>query len=95
VVQEELETPSPRKRVDARTIYSSVEMDIPDDPGQPIFCDFGDARFGKGPFEREVMPDLYRAPEILLRIPWGEKIDIWGFGLMVSPTCVAAVLLCY
>lgn len=55
-----------------------------DDPGEPTFCDFGDAKFGDGPFEGEVMPDLYRAPEIVLGIPWDEKIDIWSFGLMVS-----------
>lgn len=91
VVQEEVDTPSPRKVDGERTIYSSVELDIPDDPGEPIFCDFGDARVGQGPFEGEVMPDLYRAPEIVLRIPWDEKIDIWSFGLMVSGvSCTAA-----
>lgn len=30
------------------------------------------------------MPDLYRAPEIVLGIPWNEKIDIWSVGVMAS-----------
>ena len=84
VIQEEHDTPSPRKIDGNRTIYSSVELDMPDDPGQPVLSDFGDAKFGPGPFEGEVMPDLYRAPEIVLGISWNEKIDIWSFGLMVS-----------
>jgi len=29
------------------------------------------------------MPDLHRAPEIILGIPWNEKIDIWALGLMI------------
>lgn len=84
VVQEEKERPTPRRVDGDRIVYSSVELDMPDDPGVPVLCDFGDARFGQGPFEGEVMPDLYRAPEIVLKIAWSEKIDIWSFGLMVG-----------
>ncbi|TVY45573.1 Serine/threonine-protein kinase [Lachnellula subtilissima] len=29
------------------------------------------------------MPDLYRAPEIVLGVHWNEKIDIWSVGLMI------------
>ncbi|KAK4615771.1 Serine/threonine-protein kinase SRPK [Fulvia fulva] len=79
----ERQHPSPRKEVDGRTTYSSLEVDMPDDPGEPMICDFGDAQIGAGPFKIEVMPDLYRAPEIVLGIPWNEKIDIWAFGLMI------------
>ena len=51
-----------------------------------VLCDFGDAQFGGGKYCGDVMPDLYRAPEIVLGIPWDEKIDIWSVGLMVSRT---------
>ena len=78
-----MRNPSPCKVDGPRTIYSSVQLDMPDDPGQPMICDLGHARFGDGPFEGEVMPDLYRAPEIVLRIPWNDKLDIWCLGLMV------------
>lgn len=95
LVKQEREQPSPRKQDSDRTIYSTVELDMPDDPGDATICDFGDTKFGQGPFEGEVMPDLYRAPEIVLGIPWNEKIDIWSFGLMVSSFkavhCVAGV----
>ncbi|KAL1847252.1 hypothetical protein VTK73DRAFT_10387 [Phialemonium thermophilum] len=82
LVEEEWTSPSPRKVVGDRVIYESKDVDIPDD-GMPVICDFGEAKVGDGPFIGEVMPDLYRAPEIILYIPWNEKIDIWGFGLMV------------
>lgn len=31
-----------------------------------------------------VMPDLYRAPEVLLKIPWTFQIDMWSVGVMVA-----------
>ncbi|KAK4128027.1 hypothetical protein N657DRAFT_667391 [Parathielavia appendiculata] len=49
----------------------------------PIISDFGDAQFGESAFYADVVPDLYRAPELLLGIPWDNKIDIWPFGLMM------------
>ena len=82
LVEEEWETPTPRKIMGDRIIYQSRDLDIPED-GEPVICDFGEAKVGDGPFIGEVMPDLYRAPEIILYIPWTEKIDIWSLGLMV------------
>ena len=29
------------------------------------------------------MPDLYRAPEVLLVLPWGYPVDMWSIGVMV------------
>ncbi|KAK3326181.1 putative serine/threonine protein kinase [Apodospora peruviana] len=80
LVQEEWGDPAPRKVTQTGNyIYGPRSPDIPDD-GIPIICDLGDAHFGDGPFTTEVMPDLFRAPEIILHIPSTEKIDIWGFG---------------
>lgn len=75
--------PSLRKVDGNRIIYESRQLEVPDNPGIPTLCDFGDAQFGKVEYLGEVMPDLYRAPEIVLGIPWNEKIDIWSVGLMV------------
>ena len=83
VVEEEWAIPNPCKVHPDRTIYASTSLDIPDEPGGPVLTDFGDAQVGERPFAVEVMPDLYRAPEIVLGIAWGEKIDIWALGLMV------------
>lgn len=88
LVQEEWADPSPRKVVPDRVIHVSRSPDIPED-GRPVICDFGEAKVGPGPFTGEVMPDLYRAPEIILYIPWAEKIDIWSMGLLVSALSTA------
>ncbi|KXH69035.1 hypothetical protein CSAL01_07477 [Colletotrichum salicis] len=84
LVKEEWRLPSARKVMGDRTTYASTGLEIPDDPGDPVISDFGDAQYGEGDFDGEVMPDLYRAPEIILGIPWDEKIDIWALGLMVK-----------
>ncbi|CAK4033065.1 Serine threonine- kinase SRPK [Lecanosticta acicola] len=83
MIELERQCPSPCKIVDGRHIYSSADLEMPDEPGNAIICDFGDAHYGPGPFEIDVMPDLYRAREIILGIAWDAKIDIWAFALMV------------
>ncbi|KAJ0384418.1 hypothetical protein COL922a_008425 [Colletotrichum nupharicola] len=88
LVEDEWDLPSARKIIKDRVIYASTGLEIPDEPGDPVIADFGDARIDEGPFEfeEEVMPDVYRAPEIVLGVPWNEKIDIWALGLLVSRT---------
>lgn len=87
LVAEEWASPNPRKSTGRRVVHTSTPLEMPDDPGVPIITDSGDAKIGSGPFLGEVMPDLYRAPEIILGIPWDAKIDIWALGLMViKPT---------
>ncbi|KAK1855590.1 protein kinase [Colletotrichum chrysophilum] len=85
LVEDEWDLPSARKIIKDRVIYASTGLEIPDQPGDPVIADFGDARIDEGPFEfeEEVMPDVYRAPEIVLGVPWNEKIDIWALGLLI------------
>ncbi|AEO67582.1 uncharacterized protein THITE_160781 [Thermothielavioides terrestris NRRL 8126] len=80
VEEAEMAEPSPRKVFKTHTIYSSRPLEL--QPTVPVLCDFGEARFGSESYGEHVMPDLYRAPEIVLRIEWDEKIDIWALGLM-------------
>ncbi|KAF2189938.1 kinase-like protein [Zopfia rhizophila CBS 207.26] len=80
---EERDEPSTCKVDGDRVIYASRALNIPDEPGYPVLCDFSNAQFGEEYYIGEVMPDLYRAPEIVLGIPWNEKIDIWSIGLML------------
>ena len=82
-VAEEWASPIPRKRSGGRVVHASTPLDMPDDPGAIVITDFGDAKFGSEDHIGEVMPDLYRAPEIIFRISWDSKIDIWAFGLLV------------
>lgn len=54
--------------------------------GHPILTDFGQMRLVEGRTNQDWwMSDLYRAPEVLLQLPWGCAVDIWSIGVMVSP----------
>ena len=50
--------------------------------GPAILSDFGAARKGER-FSGDVMPGVYRAPEIIMGMEWDCKVDIWSIGLMV------------
>ncbi|KAK3688226.1 kinase-like domain-containing protein [Podospora appendiculata] len=84
--QAELENPFPRKEVeDGRVIYNSRQLKAPNARGlgPPVLCDFGSAVFGDRENTRDVQPDLYRAPEIILKFPWSYEIDIWNTGCLI------------
>lgn len=53
--------------------------------GAPVISDFGAARLGEPEqkYSGDVMPGVYRAPEIILGMQWDSKIDVWSVGLMV------------
>jgi serine/threonine protein kinase len=82
----ELRWPSPAKEVDGVTIYLSRQMGIPEDVGAPFLCDFGSAvLLDDGLDHREsIQPNTYRAPEVILEIPWTYSVDIWNVGCLVS-----------
>lgn len=80
----ELSNPSPRKVDGDRVIYESRGLKRPKKPGRPVLCDFGEARFGKETYNDDIQPYVYRAPEIILDIPWTYSVDIWNVGVMVS-----------
>ena len=85
--QQELEEPSPRKEVEAGgVIYLSREMGTPKSFGAPVLCDYGSAvPLDDGLEHREdIQPDIYRAPEVILDIPWTYSVDVWNVGCMVS-----------
>jgi len=50
--------------------------------GPSVICDFGAARIGEK-HTGDVMPGVYRAPEIIMGMEWNSKIDMWSFGVMV------------
>ena len=79
--EDELENPVARKVQDDRTIYHSCLMKP--QPGPLLLSDFGEARLGAGPHAGDIMPLVYRAPEVLLQLQWSYAIDIWSVGLTV------------
>lgn len=82
--KDELEDPSPRKIDGDRIIYRSRELRIPKTHGRPVLCDFGEARVGSTLYHEDIQPYLYRAPEVLLRMKWDNKVDIWNVGVLVT-----------
>ncbi|KAI8722690.1 Protein kinase domain-containing protein [Fusarium sp. LHS14.1] len=79
----ELDNPSPRKVLADRTIYLSYRIPITSDP--LVISDFGAAVLGQ-PGQKhtgDVMPGVYRAPEIILGLEWDSKIDIWSVGVTI------------
>lgn len=80
----EIKNPSARKVMADRTIHLSYTMPVTH--GEPVITDFGAAHVGEPGqrFSKDVMPGVYRAPEIIVGAQWDSKIDIWSVGVMVS-----------
>ncbi|GKZ24619.1 hypothetical protein AbraIFM66951_012023 [Aspergillus brasiliensis] len=82
--------PAPRKVLQERTIYTSSSFPAGD--GLPLLGDFGEARFGDEEHSDNIMPDYYRAPEVILKSNWDYKVDIWSVGMVawdiVSPKTI-------
>ncbi len=81
----EIETPSDRKILDDRTIYRSRRLGRPKSYGRPVLCDFGEARNCEVENNDDIQPEVYRAPEVILEMPWSYSVDIWNVGVMVNP----------
>ncbi|KAL4917872.1 kinase-like domain-containing protein [Aspergillus aurantiobrunneus] len=82
--EEELQSPSPRKEIDGRSIYLSRELKISARKlGAPVLYDFGSAVLGDREHTEDVQPDIYRSPEVTLGVPWWYSIDIWNVGCMI------------
>ncbi|KAI9043636.1 kinase domain protein [Aspergillus affinis] len=79
--QAELENPIPRKVLEDRTIYLSRPLPI--SFGTPVLCDLGEARLGTDNQRGDIMPDIYRAPEVILDMTWDYKVDIWNVGMVI------------
>ncbi|KZF26784.1 kinase-like protein [Xylona heveae TC161] len=77
----EFEAPVPRKTLEDRTIYLSRPLPI--SFGTPVLCDLGEARLGTDGQQGDIMPDIYRAPEVILDMSWDYKVDIWNVGMVI------------
>ncbi|KAI1912232.1 hypothetical protein LOZ61_003394 [Ophidiomyces ophidiicola] len=67
---------------DGSVVYKSVPVE-PRITSQPILTDFGQMRaIEEGGNNDWWMSDLYRAPEIVLGLPWGCPVDMWSIGVM-------------
>ncbi|KAK1141271.1 hypothetical protein N8T08_009174 [Aspergillus melleus] len=81
--ENELRDPCPRKELDGRTIYTSRELKMPKDLDAPVLCDFGSAVLGDEEHSEDIQPNIYRAPEVILEVPWTYSVDIWNAGCVI------------
>ncbi|PLB50864.1 kinase-like protein, partial [Aspergillus steynii IBT 23096] len=81
VIHTEFHSPIPRKVLGDRTIYLSRPLPI--SLGTPVLCDLGEARLGTDQQQGDIMPDLYRAPEVIVEMNWDYKVDIWNVGMVI------------
>lgn len=91
--QEELTQPSPRKEMDGRTIYTCRQLPNPKKHGTVVLCDFGSAVLGNREHTEDVQPNVYRAPEVILQVPWSYEVDIWNVGCMVIESPIPTLIL--
>ncbi|EFR04873.1 CMGC protein kinase [Nannizzia gypsea CBS 118893] len=75
-----VEAPSPRKVLKDQTIYKSSRFPLSN--GIPLLSDFGEARFGDKEHVEDIMPKVYRAPEVILKMKWDHKVDIWNVAMV-------------
>lgn len=78
--------PVARKVLSDRVIYLSRQT--PMTQGEPVLSDLGSARFGQEEYQGDIMPLVYRAPEVILDMKWSSKVDIWSMGVIVSSTSI-------
>ncbi|KAK2757610.1 hypothetical protein FQN54_004579 [Arachnomyces sp. PD_36] len=81
IEQDEMKQPIARKTLSDRTIYNSRLLPVC--AGVPVLCDLGEARLGNQKHRGDIMPGIYRAPEVILGMDWDYKVDIWSVGVMV------------
>ncbi|KAM4054498.1 kinase [Hirsutella rhossiliensis] len=79
VEDNEINTPSARKRIGDTIIYASQY--VLGGAGRLTITDFGQARIGVK-HSGNAMPVPYRAPEVILGLPWGPAVDTWSVGLL-------------
>ncbi|PYH64478.1 U4/U6 small nuclear ribonucleoprotein PRP4 [Aspergillus vadensis CBS 113365] len=78
--EEEIRMPSARKVLQDRIIYRSSRF--PPGDGLPLLSDFGEARLGDEKHNEDIMPNLYRSPEVILKASWDYKVDIWSVAMV-------------
>ncbi|KAI9930788.1 hypothetical protein MW887_011546 [Aspergillus wentii] len=78
-----MENPSPRKFIDGMPLYASRMFDLPNAFGRAVLSDFGSAVRGDERRNHDAQPNVYRAPEMMLKTEWSYPVDIWNVGVMI------------
>lgn len=87
--KEEFNSPCPRKIDGERVIYTSKHLVPPVYRyNRPIFCDFGEARFGEYVNMDDIQPYQYCVLDMILTYLGTRIKDIWSVGVMVCTSVV-------
>ncbi|KAK2780711.1 hypothetical protein FQN52_002079 [Onygenales sp. PD_12] len=78
---QEAREPSLPVASDGVLVYRSQNSMV-DLSGTPILADFGQMRLAEPINKDWYMSDMYRAPEVLLGLPWSYPVDVWSVGVM-------------
>ncbi|KAK4987165.1 hypothetical protein LTR66_007669 [Elasticomyces elasticus] len=81
IEEKESREPSIPTTSDGALVYKS-RATMEELSGIPVLTDFGQMRLAEPINKDWWMPDLYRAPEVLLGLPWGFPVDVWSVGVM-------------
>jgi len=93
--EEEISDPCPRKvREDGTIIYTSRQLRFPKEWTAPVLCDFGSAVLGEIEHREDIQPDIYRAPEVILKAPWTYSVDTWNVGCVVCFSSLVTISKC-
>lgn len=77
--------PSPTVMRGGRPVHVSRNFgDLRGSPGPPKISDFGLAVESHNLHHHSIQPDLFQAPEVILRAGWSTSADIWNLGVMVG-----------
>lgn len=83
--EEELRNPSQPLMMDGSyPVYRSrgLPKSVLELNGEFLLTDFGSARKASPKNKGWWMPDTYRAPEVLMGLPWSHAVDPWCIGIM-------------
>ncbi|CAK7226331.1 hypothetical protein SBRCBS47491_006193 [Sporothrix bragantina] len=81
IEESEITKPSPRKQIGGDTTIH-VSQYVFGGAGPLTISDLGQARIGRTQTDK-AMPIQYRAPEVILGMPWGTPVDMWSAGMLV------------
>ncbi|KAF7871896.1 hypothetical protein EAF04_004003 [Stromatinia cepivora] len=79
----EMMNPSPRKFINGIPIYASRRFGLPRTFGDVVLSDFGSVVRGDEDRIHDAQPNIYRSPEVMLKVKWSYPIDIWNVGVMI------------
>ena len=85
--------PSPPRRRPLAAPSPPPRCTIQGGPAAQVI-DFGSSCFMRDPHSSYVQSRSYRAPEVVLGLPYNQKVDVWSLGCILAELFTSRVLFC-